>query len=204
MFTGIVEEVGTVRSVGPGRLVINAKKVTWGTNLGDSIAVNGCDLTAVYFDEDGFTANVIDETYRRTNLGDLKPGDAVNLERALTLAGRLGGHLMRGVIEHTGTLYSFTPADYSIVARFNAPPDILRYVIVKGPIAVDGVSLTVIDRDAATFSVGLIPFTQQNTNLMSRVPGDKVNLESDIIARYIEQLLDDRAGLSWEGQKGPA
>ena len=91
MFTGIVEEVGTVRSVGPGRLVINAKKVTWGTNLGDSIAVNGCDLTAVYFDEDGFTANVIDETYRRTNLGDLKPGDAVNLERALTLAGRLGG-----------------------------------------------------------------------------------------------------------------
>jgi riboflavin synthase len=202
MFTGIIEEVGTVRSVGPGRLVINAKKVTWGTNLGDSIAVNGCDLTAVYFDEDGFTANVIDETYRRTNLGDLKPGDSVNLERALTLAGRLGGHLMRGVIEHTGSLHSFTPAEYSVVARFNAPPDILRYVIVKGPIAVDGVSLTVIDRDPATFSVGLIPFTQQNTNLMSKAPGDKVNLESDIIARYIEQLLDERAGLSLGGQKG--
>ena len=193
MFTGIVEEVGTVREVGPGRLVINAKKVTWGTNLGDSIAVNGCDLTAVYFDEDGFSANVIDETYRRTNLGDLKPGDRVNLERALTLAGRLGGHLVRGVIEHTGSLNSFTPAEYSIVARFNAPPDILRYVIVKGPIAVDGVSLTVIDRDANTFSVGLVPFTQENTNLMSRAPGDKVNLESDIIARYIEQLLDERS-----------
>jgi len=193
MFTGIVEEVGNVRSVGPGRLVINAKRVTWGTNLGDSIAVNGCDLTAVYFDEDGFTANVIDETYRRTNLGDLKPGDPVNLERALTLSGRLGGHLVRGVIEHTGTIHSYTPAEYSVVARFNAPPDILRYVIVKGPIAIDGISLTVIDRDDATFSVGLIPYTQQNTNLMSKAPGDKVNLESDIIARYVEQLLDERS-----------
>jgi riboflavin synthase len=193
MFTGIVEEVGTVRSIGPGRLVINAKKVTWGTNLGDSIAVNGCDLTAISVDEDGFTANVIDETYRRTNLGELKPGDPVNLERALTLAGRLGGHLVRGVVEQTGTLHSFTPAEYSVIARFNAPPDILRYVLVKGPIAVNGVSLTVIDRDETTFSVGLVPFTQENTNLMSRAPADKVNLESDIIARYVEQLLDERS-----------
>ena len=120
MFTGIVEEVGTVRSVGPGRLVINAKRVTWGTNLGDSIAVNGCDLTAVDIDEDGFTSNVIDETYRRTNLGDLKPGDPVNLERAMQLAGRVGGHLVRGVIEYTGTLESFTPEEHSIVARFKA------------------------------------------------------------------------------------
>ena len=192
MFTGIVEEVGTVRSVAPGKLVINAKKVTWGTNLGDSIAVNGCDLTAVYFDEDGFFTNVIEETYQRTNLGALKPGDPVNLERALTLAGRIGGHLLRGVIEHTGTLHSFTPAEHSVVARFNAPPAIRRYVIVKGPIAVNGVSLTVIDRDEATFTVGLIPYTQENTNLMKLQPGDRVNLESDIIARYVEQLLDER------------
>ena len=192
MFTGIVEEVGTVREVAPGRLVINAKKVTWGTNLGDSIAVNGCDLTAVYIDEDGFTANVIEETYKRTNLGDLKPGDPVNLERALTLAGRIGGHLVRGVIENTGRLVSITPAEHSVVARYEAPPQILRYVIVKGPIAVNGVSLTVIDRDAATFSVGLIPYTQENTNLMSLRPGDRVNLESDVIARYVEQLLDER------------
>ena len=202
MFTGIVEEVGSVRSVSPGKLVINAKKVTWGTNLGDSIAVNGCDLTAVYFDEDGFFTNVIDETYKRTNLGDLQPGDAVNLERALTLAGRIGGHLVRGVIEHTGTLHSFTPAEHSVVARFNAPPEILRYVIVKGPIAVNGASLTVIDVDQTSFSVGLIPYTQDNTNLMRLRPGDRVNLESDIIARYVEQLLDERylpdsqAGLS--------
>ncbi len=192
MFTGIVEEVGTVRSVGPGRLVINAKKVTWGTNLGDSIAINGCDLTAVYLDEDGFTSNVIDETYRRTNLGDLKPGDPVNLERAMTLAGRLGGHLVQGVIEHTGVLVSFTPAEFSTIARYKAPREILRYVIVKGPITVDGVSLTVIDRDDETFSVGLVPYTQENTNLLSRSPGDRVNLESDILARYVEQLLDER------------
>jgi len=192
LFTGIVEEVGTVREHTPGRLVINAKKVTWGTNLGDSIAVNGCDLTAVYFDEDGFHTNVIDETYARTNLGDLKPGDRVNLERALTLAGRIGGHLVRGVIEHTGTVHSFTPAEHSVIARFNAPPEVLRYVIVKGPIAVDGVSLTVIDRDESTFAVGLVPYTQQNTILMTRRPGDRVNLESDIIARYVEQLLDER------------
>ncbi len=192
MFTGIIEEVGTVRSVGPGRLVLNAKKVTWGTNLGDSVAVNGCDLTAIYLDEDGFTANVIEETYSRTNLGNLKPGDPVNLERALTLAGRLGGHLLRGVIEHTGSLESFTPETHSVVARFRAPPEILRYTIVKGPIAIDGISLTVIARDETTFSVGLIPFTQQHTNLMSLQPGDRVNLESDIIARYVGQLLDER------------
>jgi riboflavin synthase len=192
LFTGIVEEVGSVREHTPGRLVINATKVTWGTNLGDSIAVNGCDLTAVYFDEDGFTANVIDETYARTNLGDLKPGDAVNLERALTLAGRIGGHLVRGVIEHTGSLHSFTEAAYSIEARFNAPPEILRFIIVKGPVAIDGIYLTVIAKDETTFSVGLVPYTQEHTNLMSRKPGDRVNLESDIIARYVEQLLDER------------
>lgn len=194
MFTGIVEEVGTVRSIGPGRLVINAKKVTWGTNLGDSIAVNGCDLTAVYLDEDGFHANVIEETYARTNLGDLKVGNPVNLERALTLAGRIGGHLLRGVIEYTGTLDSFEPQEHSIVARFKAPPEILRYVIVKGPIAVNGASLTVIAKDAESFSVGLIPFTQEHTNLMNLNPNDRVNLESDIIARYVEQLLDERYG----------
>jgi riboflavin synthase len=192
LFTGIVEEVGNVRSVAPGRLVINAKRVTWGTNLGDSIAVNGCDLTAIYFDEDGFQANVIDETYKRTNLGDLKPGDPVNLERALTLAGRIGGHLVRGVIEHTGRLASFTPQEHSVVARFFAPREILRYTIVKGSIAVNGASLTIIDRDEESFSVGLIPYTQDHTNMMNLRPGDRVNLESDIIARYVEQLLDER------------
>ena len=192
LFTGIVEEVGAVRSLSPGRLAINAKKVTWGTNLGDSIAVNGCDLTAVYFDENGFSSSVMEETYRLTNLGELKPGDSVNLERALTLAGRLGGHLLRGVIEQTGSLVSLSPQEHSTIARFSAPPEILRYMIVKGPVAVNGVSLTVISRDDEGFSVGLIPYTQEQTNLTSLVPGDRVNLESDIIARYVEQLLDER------------
>ncbi len=192
MFTGIVEEVGTVREIKPGKLVINAKKVTWGTNLGDSIAVNGCDLTAVYFDEDGFHTNVIEETYNRTNLGDLKVGDPVNLERALTLAGRVGGHLVRGVIEHTGTLRSTEQQELSIVAWFNAPPEIMRYMIIKGPIAINGASLTVIDKDETGFAVGLIPFTQEHTNLLNLNPNDRVNLESDIIARYVEQLLDER------------
>ncbi len=183
--------------------MFNAKKVTWGTNLGDSIAINGCDLTAVHFDEDGFAASVMEETYSRTNLGDLKPGDPVNLERALTLAGRIGGHLLRGVIEHTGTVASYTPQEHSVIARFFAPPEILRYVIVKGPIAVNGASLTVIDKDDESFSVGLIPFTQEHTNLLQLQPGDRVNLESDIIARYVEQLLDERylEGRS-EDQKG--
>jgi riboflavin synthase len=104
----------------------------------------------------------------------------------------MGGHLVRGVIEHTGSLQSFTPEEHSIVARFNAPPEILRYVIVKGPIAVNGASLTVIDVDDTSFAVGLIPYTQDNTNLMRLRPGDRVNLESDIIARYVEQLLDER------------
>ena len=192
MFTGIVEEVGFVREVAKARLVVNAKKVTWGTNLGDSIAVNGCDLTAVYIDEDGFSASIMEETYKRTNLGDLKVGDPVNLERALTLAGRIGGHLLRGVIEQTGSVHSMTPQEHSVVARYLAPPEILRYVIVKGPIAVNGVSLTVMDKDESTFSVGLIPFTQEHTNLMKLREGDRVNLESDIIARYVEQLLDER------------
>ena len=192
MFTGIVEEIGHVRSLEPGKIWVDAKRVTWGTNLGDSIAVNGCDLTAIYFDEDGFLANIIDETYHRTNLGDLKVGDPLNLERALTLAGRIGGHLVRGVIEHTGKLVSFTPQEHSIVAKFSAPKEILRYTIVKGSIAVNGASLTIIDRDEESFSIGLIPYTQEHTNLMNLQVGDRVNLESDIIARYVEQLLDDR------------
>lgn len=192
MFTGIVEEVGTVREVGPGHLVINAKLAIQDTRLGDSIAVNGCDLTAVHMDENGFAAGVMEETYRRTNLGELKVGDRVNLERALTLSARLGGHLLRGVIEHTGTVMSYTPQELSVLARFGAPPEILRYVIVKGPIAVNGVSLTVVDRDEQSFSVGLIPYTQDQTNLLALSPGDRVNLESDIIARYVEQLLEGR------------
>lgn len=193
MFTGIIEELGTVREVREGRLIINCKKVLWGTNLGDSIAVNGCDLTCSYLEEDGFYASVMPETYRRTNLGELRTGDIVNLERAMTLAQRLGGHLVRGVVEATGTVDSFTPEADAVIARYRAPSEILRYTVVKGPITIDGVSLTVIDKTAGTFAVSLVEFTQEHTNLLRRAVGDRVNLESDIIARYVGQLLDERA-----------
>jgi riboflavin synthase len=197
MFTGIIEELGTVRETREGRMIIDCKKILLGTNLGDSIAVNGCDLTCTYLEEDGFHASVMPETYRRTNLGELKPGDVVNLERALTLAQRLGGHLVRGVVEATGTLASFTPEAGAIIARYQAPPEILRYTVVKGPITIDGVSLTVIDKTADSFAVSLVEYTQQHTNLLRKAPGDRVNLESDIIARYVGQLLEER------GQRTP-
>ncbi|MCJ7510971.1 MAG: riboflavin synthase [Dehalococcoidia bacterium] len=191
MFTGIVEEAGTVKEAERGRLVIACKKALEGTRLGDSIAINGVDLTVAHMDEDSFTANVMPETYRRSDLGQLKPGDLVNLERALTLSDRLGGHLVRGVVEATGTLLSLTPEEDAIIARYAAPPEIMRYVIIKGPIAVDGASLTVIDRDEGSFAVSLVLYTQEVTNLTRKKPGDTVNLESDIIARYVEQLLKE-------------
>jgi len=194
MFTGIIEELGTVREAREGRMIINAKKVLWGTNLGDSIAVNGVDLTCTYLEEDGFHASVMPETYRRTNLGELKPGDVVNLERAMTLAQRIGGHLVRGVVEATGTLESMTPEENAIIARYQAPPEILRYVVVKGPVTIDGVSLTVIDKTSDSFGVSLVEFTQEHTNLTRKAVGDRVNLESDIIARYVGQLLEERLG----------
>ena len=189
MFTGIIEEVGTVKEAGRGRLVIGCRKVLRGTNLGDSIAINGVDLTVAQMEEDSFLANVMPETYRRSNLGDLKVGDLVNLERALYVGGRFSGHIVRGVVEATGSLVSLTPEEDAVIARYAAPPQILRYVVVKGPIAIDGVSLTVIAKDETSFSVSLVRYTMENTNLTRKQAGDAVNLESDIIARYVEQLL---------------
>jgi len=199
MFTGIIEETGTVRVAEEGRLVIGAKKVLWGTNLGDSIAINGVDLTVALMDEESFEANVMPETYRRSNLGELKPGDLVNLERATPLGGRMGGHLVRGVVEATSALVSLTPEADAVLARYSAPPEILRYVIVKGPVTIDGVSLTVVDKDETTFTVSLVQYTQENTNLTRRKPGDRVNLESDIIARYVDQMLTERGYGPGEG-----
>jgi len=192
MFTGIIEEVGTVREMEAGRLVIACRKVLRGTNLGDSVAINGVDLTVMYLDEEALHFNCMPETYRRSNLGRLQPGDPVNLERSLTLSDRLSGHLVRGVVEATGTLVSLTPEEDAVIARYRVPPDILRHSVVKGPITIDGVSLTVTDKDDETLSVSLVQYTQDHTNLISRKPGDSVNLESDIIARYVDQLLSER------------
>jgi riboflavin synthase len=193
MFTGIVEEVGRVRSSVRGTLVIEYSTLD-DVALGDSIAVNGCDLTVTALNEGTMTFNCMPETYRRTNIGELKPGDPVNLERSVTPTTRLSGHIVRGVIEATGTLISLTPEEDAILARFEAPGDILRHMIVKGPITIDGVSLTVIAKDDDSFTVSIVQYTQEHTNIVSRRPGDSVNLESDIIARYVDQLLVERGG----------
>lgn len=191
MFTGIVEEVGTVIEAGDGTLRIKAPHVTSDANLGDSIAINGVDLTVAEIDGDGFFANLMPETYRRSNLGELKAGDQVNLERSVRPSDRLSGHIVRGVVEGIGSLHSFTPEGEAIIGRFLAPPELLRHMVVKGPICIDGISLTIIAKDEESFSVSLVQYTQEHTNLGTREPGDKINLETDIMARYVEQYVKE-------------
>ena len=194
MFTGIIEEVGTVRAAGEGTLAIDAALTLVGTKLGDSIAINGVDLTVAEMDARGFGFSVMPETYRRSNLIELKRGDGVNLERSIAAGDRLSGHIVRGVVEARGALVSLTGESDAILARYSAPVDILRYVIIKGPITVDGVSLTVVAKDETSFTVSLVQYTQEHTNLTRRKPGDAVNLETDILARYVEQLLREMRG----------
>ena len=192
MFTGIIEEVGSVLEASEGRLRIGCRTVLEGTNLGDSIAINGVDLTVAAKSGDSLSFDCMPETYRRSNLGRLQIGDPVNLERSLQPTSRLSGHIVRGVVEATGELLSLTPESDAIIARYRAPADILRHTVVKGPITIDGVSLTVIGKDTESFSVSLVQFTQEHTNLTHKQPGDSINLESDIIARYVDQLLTER------------
>jgi riboflavin synthase len=194
MFTGIIEEVGSVSEASEGRLRIGCHVVLDGTKLGDSIAINGVDLTVVAMDGESLSFDCMPETYRRSNLGELRSGDAVNLERSLRPTTRLSGHIVRGVVEATGELLSLAPEGDAIIARYRAPQDILRHTVVKGPITIDGVSLTVIAKDAESFSVSLVQFTQEHTNLTTKGPGASINLESDIIARYVDQLLAERTG----------
>ncbi|TMG01487.1 MAG: riboflavin synthase [Chloroflexi bacterium] len=192
MFTGIIEEVGSVIESGEGRLRIGCRTVLEGTRVGDSIAINGVDLTVVKMDSRSLSFDCMPETYRRSNLGALQPGDPVNLERSLQPTSRLSGHIVRGVVEATGELLSLAEEGDATIARYRVPPDILRHTVVKGPITVDGVSLTVIAKDSDSLTVSLVSFTQEHTNLTQKKPGDTVNLESDIIARYVDQLLSER------------
>ncbi|MBI2885744.1 MAG: riboflavin synthase [Chloroflexi bacterium] len=191
MFTGIVEEVGVVRSFVEGDLTIQARLVLEGAKLGDSITVNGACLTVTALHPDAFTVHTVPETLRRTNLSELKPGDPVNLERALAVGDRMGGHIVQGHIEGTAEVVSYTPdgAD-GLTARFRAPKALMRYIVPKGFIAVDGASLTVVDCADDSFTVTLIPFTREHTNLAAHSPGGRVNLETDIIARYVERLRE--------------
>ena len=192
MFTGIIEEVGEVIEAGGGNLRIRAPQILADAKLGDSIAINGVDLTVTAIAGDCFFANVMPETYRRSNLGELKAGDAVNLERSVRPLDRLSGHIVRGVVEGTATIASFEPEADAIVARFRTPPELLRYMVVKGPIAIDGASLTIIDKTADSFAVSLVQYTQAHINMLRKRPGDSVNIETDIIARYVEEFLRSR------------
>ena len=192
MFTGIVEEVGVVSEAATGLLRISAPLILSDAKLGDSIAINGVDLTVTHIESDQFLANLMPETYRRSNLGGLQAGDRVNLERSVRPTDRLSGHLVRGVVEGRGAFRSTREEAEALVVSYDAPADLLQHMIVKGPVCIDGVSLTIIDKSEAGFAVSLVQYTQQHTNLLDCQPGDTVNLETDILARYVDELLTVR------------
>ena len=192
MFTGIVQEVGRAKENGGSSLIIEAAASLDGLKLGDSIAVNGTCLTVASLEEGSFSVDTMPETLRRTNLGLLTPGAPVNLEQALTLSTPLGGHITQGHVDATGSLVSTDPEGDALMMRFEAPPQVMKYVVEKGFIAVDGISLTVVEWDESSFTVSVVRYTQDNTNLGVRKPGDVVNLEVDILAKYAEKLLAAR------------
>lgn len=197
MFTGIVEEIGTIRAVRRGAhssvLSIGAELVLSDLKVGDSVAVNGVCLTATGRDRDGFTADVMHETLDRSSLGTLVPGSSVNLERAMAADGRFGGHIVSGHIDGTGTVAATRRDDNAIWYTIRTEPKLLRYVVEKGSITVDGISLTVASVEAGQFSVSLIPHTAAVTVLGQKRRGDVVNLETDILGKYVEKLLQPQA-----------
>ena len=193
IFTGIMEEIGQIVSIKQGgrsaRLAVKAAVVLEDVKLGDSIAVNGVCLTVNEFDRSHFAADVMPETMDKTTLGRLRPGSPVNLERAMQLGGRMGGHIVQGHVDATGVILQKQALDIAHIFRISAPGDLLRYVVPKGSITVDGVSLTVVDVFSDSFTVSLIPHTSGQTILGEKKAGDAVNLESDILGRYIEKLM---------------
>jgi riboflavin synthase len=193
MFTGIVEELGTVAAIEDQgdaiRLSIHATTVLEDAGLGDSISVNGCCLTITSYDAGTWTADVMQETLDKTSLYGVRPGDRVNLERAVPADKRLGGHIVQGHVDGVGTVVSRTPSEHWEVVEISLPEPLSRYLVDKGSITVDGVSLTVVEAGTDRFTVSLIPETLARTTLGNREPGDRVNLEVDIIAKYVERLL---------------
>jgi riboflavin synthase len=193
MFTGIVEELGTITAVEDQgdaiRLTVQASTVLDGTGLGDSIAVNGCCLTVVTSDADTWTADVMQETLDKTSLLGIAAGDRVNLERAVTVEKRLGGHIVQGHVDGVGEVVRRTPSEHWEVLEISMPPEFGRYLVDKGSVTVDGVSLTVVEALERSFTVSLIPETLTRTTLGARQPGDRVNLEFDVIAKHVEKLL---------------
>jgi riboflavin synthase len=196
MFTGIIEELGTVDSLEDQgdaiRLTVRGPLVTGDAALGDSISVNGCCLTVVTTDDGSFTADVMHETLAKTSLGALVPGTRVNLERAVTPTTRLGGHIVQGHVDGTGTVVRRTPSEHWEVVEIALPADLERYLVDKGSITVDGISLTVVEVGPESFTVSLIPETLARTTLGFKQPGDVVNLEVDVIAKYVEKMVSSR------------
>ncbi len=190
MFTGIVEEVGVVAKISDNGMTVLATKVTEDLKLGDSIAVNGTCLTAVSFDRTEFSVDLSPETVRRTSLGRLSVGGPVNLERALLASDRMGGHIVQGHVDGTGRVMSTKRDGDSTIFRIRVPKRLNRYIVEKGFVAVDGISLTVVKIGASSFTLAVIPYTLKNTNLAALSVGDRVNLEADILAKYVESLLD--------------
>lgn len=188
MFTGIVEEVGAVKAAEAGRLVIGASTVLSDIKVGDSVAINGACLTVTTHDESSFAVDVVPETLRRTNLGTLVSGSPVNLERSMPADGRFGGHMVQGHIDATAAINSITADGDALMVRFHAPPPVMRYIVEKGFVAVDGTSLTVVHCDNFSFRVTIIPHTRANTVFATKQVGDTVNLEVDIMAKYVERL----------------
>lgn len=193
MFTGIIEEVGEITGIKRGTksaaLTIKGRVVTQASRVGDSIAVNGVCLTATEIHDNMFTADVMAETMRRTSLGVLSVGSRVNLERAMAADGRFGGHIVSGHIDGTGTIGSFEREDNAVWVTIDADSKLLRYIIEKGSIAIDGISLTVAYVDDTCFKVSIIPHTADETTLLKKKPGDIVNLENDVIGKYVEKLM---------------
>ena len=193
MFSGIVEVLGDVRSMASGdsgaRISIEAGALVEGVKLGDSIAINGACMTVVAFGNSIFEADISPESLRMTNLGDLKAGEKVNLEKALVLGDRLGGHMVTGHIDGMGKIRDRKADGDSIWLTVEAPPDVMRYLVFKGSIAVDGISLTVATCDEDSFSIAIIPHTSEHTTLTAKRDGAVVNLEADLIGKYVEKLL---------------
>lgn len=194
MFTGIVEEIGSISGIKQGKnseiLTIKAKKVLEDTKIGDSIAVNGICLTVTALSSDSFTADVMHETINRSSLSKLKYGSKVNLERAMPVNGRFGGHIVSGHVDGTGTIINIKPDDNAIWYKIQANQQILKYIVEKGSITIDGISLTVAKVSETDFSISAIPHTVEQTILKEKRQGDIVNLETDILAKYIEKLLN--------------
>ena len=194
MFTGIIEEVGVIKSIRMGAqsavITIEAEKVLEDIHLGDSIALNEVCLTVTSFDSHSYSVDIMHESLKRTNLGSMKSGSRVNLERAMAADGRFGGHIVAGHVDGTGKITSMEKDDNAVWIYIQAEPSVLKYIVEKGSITIDGISLTVAKVDEKSFAVSVIPHTGTHTTLLEKKPGDTVNLENDMIGKYVEKLLN--------------